>query len=98
MVKLSELEQIAQGLITMKGFYLAVAMLFFLASWWTRNVQTAATAHPELINTCLITGRFTELVDFYQNILGISPRVSDGAYAEFPTDAGVLAIFTAEAQ
>jgi catechol 2,3-dioxygenase-like lactoylglutathione lyase family enzyme len=47
---------------------------------------------------CLITGKFTQLVDFYQNVLGISPRVGNGDYAEFPTGAGVLAIFAAEAQ
>ena len=63
-----------------------------------RSAQAAGTPRPVLSNTCLITGNFTRLVDFYQHVLGIAPRVSDGVYAEFPTDAGVLAIFTAEAQ
>lgn len=43
-------------------------------------------------------GKFTQLVDFYEHILGIAPRKSNGVYAEFPTGAGVLAIFTAGEQ
>jgi catechol 2,3-dioxygenase-like lactoylglutathione lyase family enzyme len=62
------------------------------------NAQAAVTPKPVLINTCLITEKFTQLVDFYQHILGIAPRVSNGIYAEFPTDRGVLAIFTAGEQ
>jgi catechol 2,3-dioxygenase-like lactoylglutathione lyase family enzyme len=54
---------------------------------------------PVLVNTCLITGKFTELVDFYQHALGVSPQpVTSGVYAEFHTGRGVLAIFSAEAQ
>jgi uncharacterized glyoxalase superfamily protein PhnB len=54
---------------------------------------------PVLVNTCLITGRFTGLVDFYQHALGVPPQsVTSGVYAEFPTGQGVLAIFSAEAQ
>ena len=79
---------------------LALAGLFSVAIWWLTygNVQAAATPRPVLINTCLITGKFRQLVDFYQRVLGIAPRVSNGVYAEFRTDRGVLAIFTAEAQ
>ena len=79
---------------------LALAGLFSVAIWWRTdgNVQAAATPPPVLINTCLITGKFTQLVDFYQRVLGIAPAVSNGVYAEFRTDRGVLAIFTAEAQ
>lgn len=77
---------------------LALAGLLLLASTWPRNVQSAAISQPVLINTCLITGKFPELVEFYHNVLGISPRLSNGDYAEFPTGAGVLAIFAAEAQ
>ena len=79
---------------------LALAGLFSVAIWWRTDgtVQAAGTSRPVLISTCLITGRFTQLVDFYQRILGIAPRVSNGVYAEFRTDRGVLAIFTAEAQ
>jgi catechol 2,3-dioxygenase-like lactoylglutathione lyase family enzyme len=62
------------------------------------NAQAAGAPQPVLINTCLITEKFTQLVDFYQHILGIAPRVSNGVYAEFPTGAGVLAIFMAGEQ
>jgi uncharacterized glyoxalase superfamily protein PhnB len=85
----------------MKSFCrLALAGLFFVAIWraYEGNTQAIGTPRPVLVNTCLITGRFTQLVDFYQQVLRTPPRVSNGIYAEFPTDAGVLAIFTAEAQ
>jgi uncharacterized glyoxalase superfamily protein PhnB len=56
-------------------------------------------ATPTLVNTCLITANFTQLVDFYRRVLGVSPEVTIGkAYAEFDTGAGVLAILSAEAQ
>jgi uncharacterized glyoxalase superfamily protein PhnB len=70
-------------------------------------VQVAALIHagapaevprPALVNTCLISNRFRELVDFYQRVLSITPRVVNNDYAEFPTGVGVLAIFSAEAQ
>ena len=79
---------------------LALAGLFSVAIWWRTegNVQAAGTPRPVLINTCLITAKFSQLVDFYQRVLGVAPRVSNGVYAEFRTDRGVLAIFTAEAQ
>ena len=79
---------------------LALAGLFSFALWWRTdgNVHAAAASRPVLINTCLITGKFRQLVDFYQRVLGFAPRVSNGVYAEFRTDRGVLAIFTAEAQ
>jgi len=79
---------------------LARAGLLFVAVLGPRvaNTQSADTPRPVLVNTCLITGNFAELVGFYQHVLGISPRVSNGVYAEFPTGAGILAIFTAEAQ
>ena len=79
---------------------LALAGLFFVPMWGPREADAHAddASRPVLINTCLITGKFTQLVDFYQHVVGIAPRVSNGVYAEFPTDAGVLAIFTADAQ
>lgn len=79
---------------------LALAVLFSVAIWKAHGgrAQAAGTPRPVLINTCLITGKFTQLVDFYQHVLGIAPRLSNGVYAEFPTGAGILAIFTAEAQ
>jgi catechol 2,3-dioxygenase-like lactoylglutathione lyase family enzyme len=79
---------------------LALAGLISVAIWgaYGGNVQTAGASQPVLINTCLVTANFTQVVDFYQYVLGIAPRLNDGVYAEFPTNAGVLAIFTAEAQ
>ncbi len=53
---------------------------------------------PVLVNTCLITARFHDLVDFYRHVLSIDAQISNGNYAEFPTGAGVLAIFSADAQ
>ena len=79
---------------------LALAGLLSVALWWRtgRNAQATDAPRPVLINTCLITAKFTQLVDFYQRVLGTAPRVSNGVYAEFRTDRGVLAIFTAQAQ
>jgi catechol 2,3-dioxygenase-like lactoylglutathione lyase family enzyme len=63
------------------------------------SARPSDVTRPVLVNTCLITGKFTELVDFYQHALGVSPQsVTSGVYAEFPTGRGVLAIFSAEAQ
>lgn len=85
----------------MKSFcMLALAGLFSVAIWraYGGNTPAVETPRPVLVNTCLITGRFAQLVDFYQQALRTPARVSNGIYAEFATDAGVLAIFTAEAQ
>jgi len=62
------------------------------------NAEAGDAPRPVLINACLITGKFTPLVDFYRHVLGIAPRVSNGVYAEFRTGRGVLAIFRAETQ
>ena len=79
---------------------LALAVFFSIATLRgdEGNTQAAGTLKPVLVNTCIITEKFTQLVDFYQHVLGIAPRVSNGVYAEFPTDAGVLAIFMATEQ
>jgi catechol 2,3-dioxygenase-like lactoylglutathione lyase family enzyme len=77
---------------------LAGALSAGMLSGLHAGAQTGSGANPVLMNTCLITARFTQLVDFYRHVLGISPRIVAGNYAEFPTGAGVLAIFSAEAQ
>jgi catechol 2,3-dioxygenase-like lactoylglutathione lyase family enzyme len=79
---------------------LALAGLFSVPIWGRMEGYAPAgdTPRPVLINTCLITTKFTQLVDFYRHVLGIAPRVSNGVYAEFRTGRGVLAIFTADAQ
>lgn len=85
----------------MKSFHiylLAIGLLSAVASDGSSvNSQADADSRPVLVNTCLITARFAQLVDFYQRALGISPKVIEGNYAEFPTGVGVLAIFSAEA-
>jgi uncharacterized glyoxalase superfamily protein PhnB len=74
-----------------------LCVLVFRGAW--SSARPSEVTRPVFVNTCLITGRFTELVDFYQHALGVSPQsVSGGVYAEFPTGRGVLAIFSAEAQ
>jgi uncharacterized glyoxalase superfamily protein PhnB len=71
--------------------------LVFQGAW--SSARPSEVTRPVLVNTCLITGRFAELVDFYQHALGVPPQsVTKGVYAEFPTGRGVLAIFSAEAQ
>jgi len=61
---------------------LALAGLFsiVICGAYGGNAQAAGTPQPVLIDTCLITGKFTQLVDFYQHVLGIAPRVSNGVY------------------
>jgi catechol 2,3-dioxygenase-like lactoylglutathione lyase family enzyme len=75
-----------------------LALLMVLPGFWPAAQAPANAGKPVLVNTCLITARFAELVEFYKDVLGISPEVTAGNYAEFSTPAGVLAIFSAEAQ
>ena len=51
-----------------------------------------------LINTCLITKDVKKLADFYARVLQVKPQWSGDSYVEFPTGAGVLALFAADAQ
>jgi uncharacterized glyoxalase superfamily protein PhnB len=61
--------------------------------------QSKVPAVPVLVNTCLITARFGEMVEFYRTVLGIEAKnKTEGVYAEFATGGGTLAIFSAEAQ
>jgi catechol 2,3-dioxygenase-like lactoylglutathione lyase family enzyme len=53
---------------------------------------------PQLVNTCVITKDVKQLVRFYESVLMLKARWSGENYAEFPTGAGTLAIFSAEAQ
>lgn len=53
---------------------------------------------PSLMHTCLITSDVKQLTDFYQRVLQIKPHASGDSYVEFPTGAGTLAIFDADAQ
>ena len=51
-----------------------------------------------LVNTCLITGDVDRLVSFYEKVLQTKAKRVSADYAEFPTSAGVLAVFSAKAQ
>ena len=77
--------------------------LVVAASGWAANPQSdsnqSANGHrPTLVNTCVITTNVKVLVDFYEAILQLKATKSGADYAEFPSDAGVLAIFSAAAQ
>lgn len=74
---------------------LCAVLFLFGASVQKRSTELAK---PVLVNTCLITGNFAQLVSFYRNVLALSPAVSAGDYAAFPTSGGTLAIFAADAQ
>jgi catechol 2,3-dioxygenase-like lactoylglutathione lyase family enzyme len=78
--------------------FVALGLFLIEMSTGVRAGAPAEVAKPVLVHTCLISNRFRELVDFYQRVLGITPQVVNGDYAEFPTGAGVLAIFSAESQ
>lgn len=53
---------------------------------------------PSLIYTCLITNDLQQLTEFYERVLQVKAHASGDFYVEFPTNAGTLAIFDAEAQ
>ena len=84
---------------------LTAAALTTLFALWPANAQSAAREKvldlrqgPTLVNTCLITNNVKELVRFYASVLERSAQMSGEDYAEFHTDIGVLAIFSAQAQ
>ena len=78
---------------------LAVAATGQLANPQTSGSNPLMYGHsPKLVNTCLITNDVERLVDFYEAILLLKARKSGEDYAEFPSDKGVLAIFSVEAQ
>jgi uncharacterized glyoxalase superfamily protein PhnB len=79
-------------------------MLILGAAGWSVSPQTTDSKPPDvgrvprLVNTCLITNNVKRLVEFYEPVLGLKAKRSGEDYAEFPTDGGVLAIFSQEAQ
>ena len=61
--------------------------------------SSSLEAHPpSLVNVCLITNDVARLVDFYSHVLRIRAKTTGTVYAEFPTAAGTLAIFSLTAQ
>jgi catechol 2,3-dioxygenase-like lactoylglutathione lyase family enzyme len=63
-----------------------------------RSWSATSRPNPELAHTCLITNHVDQLVAFYEPVLRLKAQRSGPDYAEFRTAAGVLAIFSAEAQ
>lgn len=53
---------------------------------------------PKLMHTCLITNNVNHLIQSYEPVLALKAQKSGEDYAEFRTDVGVLAIFSAGAQ
>ena len=82
---------------------LAAASLTTLFALLPLNAQSArdrgpnSLQAPALVNTCLITRNVRALVKFYASILKRDAQMTNDDYAEFHTDVGVLAIFSAEA-
>src|SRR5579859_221290 len=62
------------------------------------GARSDASPAPVLINTCLITKDVRGLAAFYAQVLQIEPHKASESYVEFRTNAGVLALFAADAQ
>ena len=76
----------------------ALLLVIFLSIAASRRATPQVTQPPPLTNTCLITTNVKQLTDFYARILQAKPHASGDTYVEFPTTAGTLAIFDAQAQ
>jgi catechol 2,3-dioxygenase-like lactoylglutathione lyase family enzyme len=74
------------------------AIALFASPQRADNNSSNADHSPTLVHTCLISNNVQRLVDFYEPVLNLKAKWSGKGYAEFPTGAGVLAIFSAEAQ
>jgi catechol 2,3-dioxygenase-like lactoylglutathione lyase family enzyme len=78
---------------------LAAAMLLSMRPFTARaTAQQAMDPPPALMNTCLVTNDVNRLSAFYAKVLKTEPEKTGRDYVEFRTGAGVLAIFSAEAQ
>lgn len=86
------MKQIAFAALALAGF------AAFVAFPRTRTAAAITDQHPVLVHTCLISSDVKRLAGFYQQVLKIDPHFDGDNYAEFRTDAGVLAIFDAQAQ
>ncbi|HEY6333783.1 MAG TPA: VOC family protein [Blastocatellia bacterium] len=84
-------------------YYLALVLTLAAAGWIFLGQRAVDKSRgsgpiPTLVNTCLITNDVNRLVGFYEPVLGLKADRPGNDYAEFHTGAGVLAIFSAEAQ
>lgn len=48
----------------------------------------------KLTHSCIITENVKKLCNFYKEVLQIEPQAYGDDYVEFPTDCGVLALFS----
>ena len=84
--------------------WLLVLLVGMFGAGWEARAQEAerhpvdSALLPALAHTCLITNNVKRLVDFYEPALKLKAQWSSADYAEFHSGAGVLAIFSAEAQ
>jgi len=90
-------------MMALRKWRLVLVLVVVGAGWETRAQEIErhppdSASLPMLAHICLITNNVRRLVNFYEPILGLKAQWSDADYAEFPTGAGVLAIFSAEAQ
>jgi len=51
----------------------------------------------KLTHSCIITEKIKVLTDFHEKVLQIEPETYGDDYVEFPTDAGVLSLFSFKA-
>ena len=51
----------------------------------------------KLTHSCIITENVKKLSDFYKEVLQIEPQFYGDDYVEFPTDCGVLSLFSLKA-
>jgi len=79
-------------------WFVAIAAGSLISSVQPRAGHAASSASPRLINTCLITAKVNQLVNFYERVLQMKAQRTGEEYAEFHSGVGVLAIFSADAQ
>lgn len=91
-------------MLTTSRIYSSAILLAAFAGGWSMSLRgiddhlSAPARRPALVHTCLISSNVRRLVNFYEPVLGQKAKLSGEDYAEFPTEAGVLAIFSAQAQ
>jgi uncharacterized glyoxalase superfamily protein PhnB len=90
--------------MTTRRFWSSAVFLTLVTAAWSANPPKSENLRqnpgdvPALMKTCLITDNVKRLVDFYEPVLALRANWSGRDYAEFSTAAGVLAIFSEEAQ
>jgi catechol 2,3-dioxygenase-like lactoylglutathione lyase family enzyme len=50
----------------------------------------------KLTHSCIITGNIEGLREFYKDVLQIEPQIYGDSYVEFPTEGGILSLFSLE--